>query len=249
MAEEQRNIYEIPANYKNSGRWVQGKFEPRNVIETLILVICVGYLEIKFIRVSIYLKMCIVIPSLMLIFIFGLMGIDGDSFTQAISRVLAFISRRRKLHMRRVGFDYAPPARHKRKKITDTSFGFKQRRYETDEEMDAREHQEKLKRVPMDKKRFTQDYLPIKAIRDGIIETECGTYAKIIEVTPINYSLLSDRDKEMVIEAFANWLKIAPPKIQIKSVTKRSDFEAHIDSIREELKNETEDKCRELGED
>lgn len=249
MAEEKRNIYDIPANYKNSGRWLQGKFEPRNVIETMILVVGVGYLEIKFIPVDIYIKMCIVIPTLMLLLIFGLMGIDGDSFTQAVYRVILFLRRRRKLHMRRVGYDYAPLKKHKRKKVTDTSYGWKQRRYETDEEMDAREHQEKLKRVPTDKKHFTQDYLPIKTIRDGIIETEYGTFVKIIEVTPINYSLLSDRDKEMVIEAFGNWLKIAPPKIQIKSVTKRSDFEAHIKSIREALQDETEEKCRELGED
>ncbi len=244
-----RNTYEIPANYKNSGRWIQGKFEPRNVCETVVMVGLSVYLEMKFISAGMYVKLCIAIPTAMILGIFGLIGIDGDSFTQFIWRMICFLKKRRKLHMRRVGWDYNPPIKHKRKKIVDTSYGWKQRRYENDDELAAREHLEKIGRVPRDKKRFTQDYIPIKNIRDGIIETEFGHYVKIIEVTPINFSLLSDREKEMVIESFANWLKIAPPVIQIKSVTKRSDFQSHIDSIHRDMEQETNEKCRELGEE
>lgn len=121
-----RNTYEIPANYKNSGRWIQGKFEPRNVCETVVMVVLAVYLEMKFIPVGIYIKLCVMIPTVMILGIFGLIGIDGDSFTQFIGRMLRFLKRRRKLHMRRVGWDYNPPVKHKRKKIVDTSYGWKQ---------------------------------------------------------------------------------------------------------------------------
>ena len=36
---------------------------------------------------------------------------------------------------------------------------------------------------------FVQDFLPIKDIRNGIIETKDNRYIKILEVEPINFTL------------------------------------------------------------
>ena len=37
------NIYAIPANYTDSGKILGGMLEPRNTVETLLLVTLVGY--------------------------------------------------------------------------------------------------------------------------------------------------------------------------------------------------------------
>ncbi len=38
---------------------------------------------------------------------------------------------------------------------------------------------------------FTQDFIPIKEIRNGIVETSDGRYIRILEIEPINFMLRS----------------------------------------------------------
>lgn len=52
-----------------------------------------------------------------------------------------------------------------------------------------------------------------------------------------------------IISAFASWLKIAPMRIQFKSVTKKADLDRHISILQEELREEDNEHCRELGKD
>ena len=44
--QEYRNVYVIPANYTDSGKLFGGMLEPRNAVETLFLLILVGYPEL-----------------------------------------------------------------------------------------------------------------------------------------------------------------------------------------------------------
>ena len=43
-----------------------------------------------------------------------------------------------------------------------------------------------------EKLEFVQEYLPIKDLRNGIIETTDNRYIKILEIEPINFTLRSD---------------------------------------------------------
>lgn len=94
-----------------------------------------------------------------------------------------------------------------------------------------------------------QSYLPIRDIRNGIVETTDGRYLKILEVEPINFALRSDEEQFNIISSFASWLKISPIRLQLKAITRRADSDRHIALVREELAREENPQCRALGED
>lgn len=52
----------------------------------------------------------------------------------------------------------------------------------------------KAKRKP-EKLEFVQDFIPIKDLRHGIIQTTDGRYIKILEIEPINFMLRSDDEQ------------------------------------------------------
>ena len=41
------NVFAIPANYTDSGKILGGMLEPRNAVEALVLIVLVGYPELK----------------------------------------------------------------------------------------------------------------------------------------------------------------------------------------------------------
>ncbi len=96
---------------------------------------------------------------------------------------------------------------------------------------------------------FVQDFLPVREIRNGIIETTDDRYVKIIEILPINFLLRSSEEQYNIISSFASWLKISPMKLQFKSVSRKADSDKHVAMVREELSREANPKCRQLGEE
>lgn len=92
-------------------------------------------------------------------------------------------------------------------------------------------------------------YLPVKKIENGIIYTKDGRYVKIIEISPINFLLRSAREQRNIIYSFISYLKISPVKIQFKVMTKRADINRHLAAIREEMKQETDERCLTLQDD
>lgn len=96
---------------------------------------------------------------------------------------------------------------------------------------------------------FVQDFLPVREIRNGIIETTDDRYVKIIEILPINFLLRSSEEQYNIISSFATWLKISPMKLQFKSVSRKADSDKHVAMVREELSREENQQCRQLGEE
>ena len=96
---------------------------------------------------------------------------------------------------------------------------------------------------------FAQDFIPIKSIKNGIIETTDGRYVKILEIEPINFLLRSSEEQFNIISSFASWLKISPARIQFKSITRKADSDKHIALLREELESEDNPQCRKLGDE
>lgn len=80
-----------------------------------------------------------------------------------------------------------------------------------------------------------QDFIPIKNLKHGIIETKDGRFLKILEIEPINFMLRSADEQAEIIYSFASWLKIAPVKLQFKSITKRADCRKHIEKLTDEI--------------
>ena len=94
-----------------------------------------------------------------------------------------------------------------------------------------------------------QDYLPIREIRNGVIETTDGRYIRILEIEPINFTLRSDEEQFNIISTFASWLKISPMRLQFKSITRKADSDRHVAMIRSELERESDAQCRAMGDD
>lgn len=93
-----------------------------------------------------------------------------------------------------------------------------------------------------------QTFLPVRDIRNGMVETTDGRYLKILEIEPINFALRSSEEQFNIISSFASWLKISPVRLQCKTITRRADSDKHIALVREELARE-KSQCRALGED
>ena len=104
------------------------------------------------------------------------------------------------------------------------------------------------KMVPSHKKQVTysEDFVPVKDIRNGIIEMEDGRYIKVLEVEPINFLLRSTSEQKNIVASFASWMKISPIKIQIKVLTKKADIGKHLSTIERDMESESNPKCREL---
>lgn len=107
----------------------------------------------------------------------------------------------------------------------------------------------KAKRRKPEKLEFVQPFLPVKDIRNGIVETTDGRYIKILEIEPINFMLRSSEEQYNILSSFASWLKISPMKLQFKSITRKADSDKHVAMIRKELEKEDNEQCKTLSED
>ena len=96
---------------------------------------------------------------------------------------------------------------------------------------------------------WASSYLPISQIKNGVIQTKDERYIKIIEILPINFLLRSASEKRNIIYSFASYLKIAPPNLQFKILSKKADIKEYIEKIRREAEQEPDERCRILQED
>ncbi len=103
---EYSNLYAIPANYTDSGKLLGGMLEVRNTVETVLLLLAVGYPILMWVPVSGVIKVVLMTVTLLPLGIVALMGIAGDSLLQYLGHIILFWARRGKLHYRRIGYRY-----------------------------------------------------------------------------------------------------------------------------------------------
>ena len=100
------NIYAIPANYTDSGKLMGGMLETRNTIETAFLLFLIGYPLLMWVSMPGMAKVIVMTVILLPVAVIGLMGIGGDSLMGFLYHMARFWLRRRKLHLRRIGYRY-----------------------------------------------------------------------------------------------------------------------------------------------
>ena len=85
----------------------------------------------------------------------------------------------------------------------------------------------------IEQKESVQDWLPIEMIlNNGIIKMKNSSYIKILKVSPINYNLKSDFDKEAIINSYKNLFKSINFNFQILIQSKKEDLSNHINEIK-----------------
>ena len=98
MGREENNIYIIPANYTDSGKWFMGLVSLRNTIETIILLAGLGYIEMALIPMGQTVRIIVMVLTMLPLGLITMMGIDGDSLFQYLGHIFQFWKRKRKLH-------------------------------------------------------------------------------------------------------------------------------------------------------
>jgi len=84
----------------------------------------------------------------------------------------------------------------------------------------------------------TQDHLEIEDIKDDIVILKNGGACLIISITSINYDLLSEREQEAIIYAYAGLLNSLTFPIQIFIRSQLKDVSAYINLLNEVAEKE-----------
>lgn len=90
----------------------------------------------------------------------------------------------------------------------------------------------------------TQSHLPLAAIEDGIVLFKDGGAAVVLESTSLNFGLLSDREQEAVVAAYAALINSLSFSVQIVIRTQRKDISHYIEYINEAEKKIQNEKLK-----
>jgi len=78
-----------------------------------------------------------------------------------------------------------------------------------------------------------QEWLPFDTIlENGIIKLKDNTYVKILKVSPINFNLKSNLEKEVILNSYKIFLKTCNFDIQILIQSNKEDLSKHISKIK-----------------
>ena len=244
---EELDVYVIPPNFIEGGKLFGGMFKMRNAIEAGILAGGCALLVFK-LPLSLTGKIIVLCLTSLPLAIFGLLGVDGESLSQYIVSVFKFLKNRRRLYRSDIDdFESVGKFRLKIKKnkflnatigkIMDKKRIKKIKKYEKLREASK---QGKTMKKPVD----IESYLEIDKIENGVVFTRDGRYLKVIEIEPINFLLRSAREQRNIIYSFVSYLKIAPVKMQFKVIAKKADLNKHLNQVDEEMRNETDERCK-----
>lgn len=274
MRQEETDIYVIPPNFIETGTIFGGTVKFRNAVEALLIALAIGIPEFR-LPVTLTTKIIIACLTVLPLSLFAIIGINGESLSSFIINFFIYLRNRRVIgkieesETEPISDSKKNPRKHPIKKRERKAkaakedfpeeFGsFQERRAskkKKPEKETKRANKKKLKKsaaAPKDSAALlnpTAEYLPIQKIENGIIYTKNHRYVKIIEIVPINFLLRSAREQKNIIYSFVSYLKISPVKLQFKVLTRRADINRHLETIREEMREETDERCIALQKD
>lgn len=94
-------------------------------------------------------------------------------------------------------------------------------------------------------KASTQEFLEIEDIKDDIIILRDGSCCLVLQVSAINFALLSEEEQDAIISAYAALLNSLSFPIQIVIISKRKDVSAYLENLRRAEEKTNEGKIRE----
>ncbi len=87
----------------------------------------------------------------------------------------------------------------------------------------------------------SQDFVPIKEVKDGLVILDNGTIVSISLVTSVNISLKSPEEQNMTIAAFQAFVNILEFPVQISVQSRKLDIEPYLELLEKRLKDQTND--------
>lgn len=92
----------------------------------------------------------------------------------------------------------------------------------------------------MKKVNSVQSWLPLKKIlSNGMIMLKDYSYIKVLKITPINYNLKSNLEKEAILNSYKIFLKTCNFDIQIFIQSIKKDLSNHISNLKNKTKTES----------
>jgi len=86
-----------------------------------------------------------------------------------------------------------------------------------------------------------QEWLPYETVLDnGIIKLKNNIYVKILKISPINFNLKSNLEKEAILNSYKIFLKTCNFNIQILIQSNKEDLTKHINKIKKINSNKKE---------
>ena len=268
--QNEHDSYVVPPNFIDSGTFFGGMFKARNAIEAGVLLLVVG-IPVFTLGVSLTAKIIILCLTALPLALFALIGISGESLSSFALIFIRYLRNRRVVGAQEEKAEPEPRKAAKRKqkpkckRTREADFpaefdevGRYSRREKVRSKLPHGKHprKERPTKEQPDKKpepvtflNPVAGYIPVEKIENGVVYTKDRRYIKIIEVEPINFLLRSAREQSNIIYSFISFLKISPVKMQFKVLTKRADINRHLDTVRSELAQETDEGCRMLQED
>src|SRR5664279_2960656 len=90
------------------------------------------------------------------------------------------------------------------------------------------------------KAKATQEFVPIKEVRDGVVVLKDGGLRAIILANSVNLSLKSDEEQKSTILAFQSFLNTLDFSIQISVQSRRLDIRPYLLLLEDRLKVQSE---------
>lgn len=91
----------------------------------------------------------------------------------------------------------------------------------------------------------TQDHLDIEDIQNDIVILKDGSACMVMEISAVNFGLLSEREQDATIYAYAQLLNSLTFSIQIVLISKRKDISSYIEKLDTHLAQITTSKLKE----
>jgi len=96
--------------------------------------------------------------------------------------------------------------------------------------------------MKINKKYSAQDWLPYEEIlQSGIIRLKDKSLVKILIISPINFNLKSNLEKEAILNSYKTFLKTCNFNLQILIQSKKEDLSKHISNVENINKNEKDE--------
>jgi len=95
----------------------------------------------------------------------------------------------------------------------------------------------------------TQKFLQIERIREGIVILKDGRLRRIIKCMPVNFDLKSEKEKEVAIYQYQNFLNSLKFPVQIIVQSRRIDLSGYIDKVEHASANEINELLQKQSKD
>ncbi len=91
------------------------------------------------------------------------------------------------------------------------------------------------------KTKATQEFVPIKEVRDGIVVLKDGTLRAVVLASSLNFSLKSDDERQAILSQFQDFLNSLDFSVQIFIESRRLDIRPYLALLEQQRKKQTND--------